>query len=294
MPMDTKMQEKMQEGFDAILQKNILPRDANWKPLLRWLEAQIMPPLYEIKKEGLMCIDTEELIRLIRILDSSWEVNVKGSAGSIPLKDKNLLKYLVLSLHKLLQLSLGLENPCEEDLKKGEIEILGLGSEFIKVGIKKELEGEKGGFIQPYNNEELDALLDLAIRQKQYDRIQEGRGKNIVTLGNIVADVLASIPSDVKAKMNKTDLLNFVGEVMALAGVLDDVPKWKELSEELDRCERNGWLVGDVRKERKKMLENWLKGAKKAYYKSDILGRCKDCSFFDGCGVTKRLADFDI
>ena len=36
MPMDTQMQE----GFDAILQKNRLPRDAHWKPLLDWAEMQ--------------------------------------------------------------------------------------------------------------------------------------------------------------------------------------------------------------------------------------------------------------
>ena len=291
MPMDTKMQE----GFDAILQKNGLPRDAHWKPILDWAEMQKQKPQEEEKKEGLKYIDAEELIRLIKILESSWEVNVKGSAGTIPLKDTNLKKYLVLSLHKLLQLCMGLDKPCEEDGAKGIVTLLALGSaDFVKVGFKKELEGEEGGFIQPYDGEELDALLGMALGLKQYQRIQEGRGKKVVALGNKVAKVLASIPSDVKAMMNKTDLLNFAGEVMALAGVLDEVPKWKELSEELVRCERRGWLVGDVRKERKKMLENWLKDAKKAYNKSEILDKCKECESFDSCAVTRRLADFEI
>ena len=289
------MDTKMQEGFDAILQKNALPSDARWKPLLDWAEMQMQKPQEEGAKEGLKNIDAEELIRLIKILESSWEVNVKGSAGAILLKDKNLKKYLVLSLHKLLQLSMGLDKPCEEDRAEGITRLLAPGSaDFVKVGFKKELEGEEGGFIQPYDGEELDALLGMALGMKQYQRIQEGRGKNVVALGNKVAEVLASIPSDVKAKMNKTDLLNFAGEVMALAGVLDEVPKWKELSEELVRCEKKGWLVGDVRKERKKMLENWLKGAKDAYYKSEILDKCKECEIFDSCAVTRRLADFDI
>lgn len=291
MPMDTQMQE----GFDAILQKNGLPRDAHWKPLLDWAEMQKQMPQEEEKKEGLKYIDLEELIRFLKILDSSWEVNVKGSAGSVLLQDKNLLKYLVLSLHKLIQLSMGLNKPCEEELKEGKQEILAFGNaEIVKVGIKKELEGEEGGFIQPYDSEELDALLEMEMGYKQYNRIQEGRGKNIVALGNKVAEVLASIPSDVKAKMNKTDLLNFAGEVMALAGVLDEVPKWKELTEELVRCEKKGFNVGEARKGRKKMLEYWLKGAKDAYYKSEITDKCKECEIFDSCEVTRRLEDFDI
>lgn len=290
------MDTKMQEGFNAILQKNQLPSDANWKPLLDWIDLQE----YQIQgeedeREGLMFIDAEELIRLIKILQSSWEVNVKGSAGTIPLKDTNLKKYLVLSLHKLLQLSMGLDKPCEEDRAEGIIKLLAPGSaDWVKVGLKKELEGEEGGFIQPYDGEELEALLGLAQGMKRYNRIQEGRGKNVVALGNKVAVVLASIPSSVKVNLSKTDLLNFAGEVMALAGVLDEVPKWKELSEELVRCEMKGWNVGDLRKERKKMLANWLKGAKDAYYKSEITDKCKECKMFDSCAVTRRLADFDI
>ena len=291
MPMDTKMQE----GFNAILQKNALPRDAHWNPLLDWVEMQKQKPQEEGEKEGLMYIDAEELIRLIKILESSWEVNVKGSAGTIPLKDTNLKKYLVLSLHKLLQLSLGLDKPCEEDRAEGITRILAPGSaDFVKVGFKKELEGEEGGFIQPYDGEELDVLLGMALGLKQYNKIQEGRGKNVVALGNKVAEVLASIPSDVKAKMNKTDLLNFAGEVMALAGVLDEESKWKELSEELERCKEKGFNLGAIRKDRKKMLEYWLKGAKEAYLKSEISDKCKECEIFDSCAVTRRLADFDI
>lgn len=289
------METQMQEGFNELLQKNDLPRDAHWKPLLDWAEMQMQKPQDEGEKDGLMYIDAEELIRLIKILESSWEVNVKGSAGTIPLKDKNLLKYLVLSLHKLLQLHFGMDKPCEEDLKEGTIKLLAPGSaDWVKVGIKKELEGEEGGFIQPYDSEELDALLGMALGLKQYNRIQEGRGKNTFALGNKVAEVLASIPCDVKANLNKTDLLNFAGEVMALAGVLDEVPRWKELSEELVRCEKNGWVVGDVRKERKKMLENWLKGAKEIYLKTELPDKCKECESFDSCAISQRLAYFDI
>ena len=249
-------------------------------------------------------MDAEELIRFIMLIEESTEVEVKGKACDSPvgdalIKDKALLKYILLSLHKLLQLRWNLHKPNEEELKEGKMELWGKGmnsKNSVKVEIKEALEGEEGCFIQPYNKEELEALLCVAKGMKDYQALKAGRaGKNIAYLGDKVAEVLASIPEEVKAKIgNKTILLNFAGEVMALAGFLEDVPKWKSLSKELARCERMGYNVGDVRKSRKKMLENWLAQAKKVYSQADLCKECRECKDFGTCPSSAMLKFYDI
>lgn len=290
------MNKEKQAGFEAILERYHLTKEVDRISLQYVVElADFYMPA---PNEGLMFMDAEELIRLIILIKGSAEVEVKGKAGKVAIKDKILLKYMLLSLHKLLQLRWGLNNPTEEELKAGKVNLFERGmnnNNMVEVGIKEVLEGEEGGFIQPYNEEELEALLDVARGQKEYKKQRAGRsGKNIAFLGDMVVKVLACIPDKVKAGMSKTDLLNFAGEVMALAGFLKDVPQWEEKSNELARCERMGYDVGEVRKSRKKMLENWLKQAKKVYCQADLRKECKECKKFNTCPTSEMLKYYDI
>ena len=237
-------------------------------------------------------MDSEALIRAIKLFDAGGAVEIKGAGGSVQIEDETLKHFVLLSLHKLLQMKWTLYNPNEEELQEGKFKRLANGSpDFVEIGFKKDL---GGGFIEPYNSEELEALLKLSEGIKNYKKIRQGRGKNVAYFGDCVAAVLGAIPEEVKASKGKTDLLNFVGEVMELAGILDSVPKWGELSKELERAEASSFYVtGGIRQERQKMLDSWLKGARQIYCKSE-LASCKDCKNFGKCIVSAKLKNYEL
>lgn len=290
----------MKTKFEEILARYNLPKEVNWDAL--WISIDRRRNEDGMRKNHQMGedvqvwdIDAEELIRLIMLLETNNHVLVQGASSSISLVDKALHKYLILSLHKLLQLKWGLENPSKEDLKCGKVGIIAEGAEdFVFVSNRKAFSRKEPFFIQPYDEEDLEKLLVLSKRLKECHQLKQGRGKDISFLGESVALIQASIPNEVKEGLSKTDLLNFVGEVMDMAGLMDNVPKWKALSNELAMREKNGWVLGDIRKERQKMLANWVRRAKEVYSKIQSIDKCKGCKEYEGCIVPNRLKDFDI
>ena len=80
---------------------------------------------------------------------------------------------------------------------------------------------------------------------------------------------------------------------MELAGILDVAPKWLELSSAMARDEELGLLVGDYRRQKQKMLMNWLRSGKKLFCKGDSSPECAEgyCDWYPVCKgrVTKHL-----
>ena len=164
---------------------------------------------------------------------------------------------------------------------------------MVALGIKEPFE-ERGGFIQPFDSKELDSLYIAELGLVNYNTIKKGRGKRRAFLGDKAAAVIASIPSEVRGGFTKTDLLNFVGDIMELAGYLDNEVVWKECTKELERYKELNLSRGAITKQRKKIVENWLKGAKDAYRKADITPKCKDCKCYNDCHVSRVLQFYDI
>lgn len=297
----------MEKNFETILERYAMPQGINWESVRRKIEAELSLILIEtpswkkiIRKgaKGLkfdaMEMDSEALIRTIKLFEAGGAIEIKGEGGSVQIEDETLKHFVLLSLHKLLQMKWALYNPIEEELQEGKFKRLANGSpDWVKIGIKEEL---WGGFIEPYNSEELEGLLMLSEGIKNYKKIRQGRGKNVAYYGDCAAAVLGAIPEEVKAAKNKTDLLNFVGEVMELAGILDNEPHWKKATETLERHEKLGhYDLGADKKARKQIVANWLKGAGRIYCQSELLGcRGKDCKNFGKCIVTEKLNSYEI
>lgn len=292
----------MNKDFETILKRYAMPQGINWESVRRKIEVELSL-IQKPSDEGTAAdegreydateIDSEALIRTIKLLEAGGAIEIKGARGSVQIEDAALKHFVLLSLHKLLQMKWGLDKPTEEELQEGALSLFALGQDCadeVQVGIKEDL---GNGFIQPYNSEELEALLKLSLGIKNYKKIRQGRGKNVAYYGDCVAAVLGAIPEEVKAAKGKTDLLNFVGEVMELEGILDNsVYNW-ELGE-LERAEASPICVtGGIRKKRQKMLAHWLEGARRIYCQSE-LPACKDCKNYGKCFISERLKNYTL
>ena len=288
--------------FEAILGRYNLPKEAHWERLLEGLfgHKMIRDIYFNTDEECLQpwAQDSEELIHLIRAVGKGGEIKVQpASGGAVTIKNKALQKYLLLSLHKLLFLRWQLDSPpSEEELKEGRKWILINGyREPLKVPFKNPLEDEEeGGFIQPFNEEELDTLLRASCWIKEAQKIARGRdNKNFAALGEAVISIKADCPPEA-LKMGKTDLLNYIADIMYLEGFFEGVQDALELSEELEkRLQNPGLTIGEVRRERQKMLTYWVKAAKEVKLKTTCKN-CSQCADFDKCQIRKNLLQYDI
>lgn len=287
--------------FEAILGRYNLPKEAHWERLLEGLLGRKMiRDIYFNTDECLQpwAQDSEELIHLIRAVGKGGEIKVQpASGGAVTIQDKALQKYLLLSLHKLLYLRWQLDTePTEEEKKEGCKWILINGyKEPVKVPFKNLLQDEEGGFIQPFSEEELDTLLEASCWIKEAKNRAKGRGnKNFAALGDAVIGIKADCHPEA-LKMGKTDLLNFIADIMYLEGFFEGVQDAQVLSEELEKRLNNParFKAGEVRKKRQQMLTDWVKAAKKV--KLDTTYRnCSKCEDFEGCQISKNLQQYDI
>lgn len=287
--------EAIHKGFAALLEKYDMPKQADWEFLCYWLDEIGGSPvdIMDLGLLGVQYVDWDELIRLIKLLESSKEVDISNAIGiKVSLNDENLKRYLILSLHKLLYLATRMDNPSKEEAQRGEHTIWRFGKQYT-IKLKKPLEGERGDYVEPFSSEELDKLLEMNAPLKAFKHKARAKGKYTPLLGDRVAEVLTYIPDEAYLGKSKTDMLNFAGELLELAGVLDVAPKWLELSRAMAMAENNGLLVGDYRRQRQKMLMNWLRSGKKLFCKGDSSLECDEeaCDWYPVCKgrVTKYL-----
>ena len=274
------------EGFESILERYDMPKQADWERLKYWLEEAEGNPvdIMDLKWGGLEYIDWVELIRLIKLLESSESVEVSSpSKIKVSLNDSNTHKYLLLSLHKLLYQCLETNYRSNKDSDTLTIWRFGKVYELQK---KKPLGGADSDFYEPFSSEELDKLLEMEMRLKAFEKKARGKGKYYAPLlGDRVAEVLEYIPEEALAGKSKTDILNFAGEIMELGNILYVAPQWEALSKELAEAEGKGWIVGDLRRQRQKMLMYWLKSGKALFCKGDSSLYCNEdnCDWYPVC-----------
>ena len=287
--------------FEAILGRYNLPKEAHWERLLEGLlgHKMIRDIYFNTDEECLQpwAQDSEELIHLIKAIGEGGEILVQPATGqAVKIQNKALQKYLLLSLHKLLYLRWGFDSkPTKEEAEEGSRGLYINGySKPVKVGIKQPLEGEEGGFIQPFNEEELETLLQASCWLKEAQKIARGReNKNFAALGEAVISIKADCPPEA-LKMSKTDLLNFIADIMCQEGFFEGVPDALALSVEMEkRLQNPGLTIGEVRRERQKMLTYWVKAARGVKLKTTYKN-CNQCADFDKCQIGKNLLRYDI
>lgn len=284
--------------FEAILGRYNLPKEAAWDRLKEGILEHKRALDWQTSETECLQVwgqDSEELIHLIKAVEGAGKISVKPDSGkAVTIEDKALQKYLLLSLHKLLYLRWGFDSmPAEEEAKEGKRWLLISGyQEPAKVGIKQPLEGEEGGFIQPFTEEELETLLRASCWIKKAQKIARGRdNQNFAALGEAVIGIKADCPPEA-LKMGKTDLLNFIADIMYLEGFFEGVPDASKLSVELEKRLQNPSLIsGDVRKERQKMLSYWVKAAKAVKLKTTHK-KCSQCA--NVCHLGKDLEQYNL
>lgn len=285
--------------FEALLDRYNLPKEAAWDSLKEGVRFHKMVLDMKTSEEDSLQVwgqDSEELIRLIKAVEGAATIKVLPDNGrGVTIEDKPLLHYLLLSLHKLLYLRWGFDSePTEEETKEGRRWLLVDGyKEPAKVGIKQPLAGEKEGFIQPFNEEELDILLRVSCWIKEAQRIVKGKGKNLAALGDAVVSIKADCPPEV-LKLCRTDLLNFIADLMYYEGFFEGAPKAQALSKELEEDLQSPYKTTyGLRNARQRMLSDWIVAAKKVKMKTT----CKDCSQCAKnkvCPVSKNLKQYDF
>lgn len=282
--------------IDYKLLQEGMPVGKEWMPLFEELERLNNPCKVEADKYP-WYIDSEELILLINLVRGGglFRREEKGEKGKVKIQykeaitDEALKKYLLLSLHKLLFLRWGFDCGLNEKEKElGQITIPGVGcKEFAIVKPPKAL-GGTGDFVQPFSEEELNALLDISNALNEAKKIQAGReGKNRAALGNMVVRIKAECPTEV-LDLNKTDRLNFIADLMLFAGV--KVPQ--QMRVETNNLHNPIYSPGEARKARRKMLENWAGAARKVEEKT-FYKKCQGCAEFEKCAISQNLKRFD-
>ena len=286
--------------FEAILGRYNLPKEAAWDSLKEGILGHRMMLGWQTSEEESLQVweqDSEELIHLIKAVGEGGEIQVQPATGkAVKIQNKALQKYLLLSLHKLLYLRWGFDSkPTKEEAKEGSRWLYINGySKPVKVGIKQPLEGEEGGFIQPFNEEELETLLQASCWLNEAKKIARGRGgQSLAALGEAVIRIKADCPPEA-LKMGKTDLLNFIADIMYQEGFFEGVPDALALSVELEKRLKNPlYTTGEVRRERQKMLTYWVKAAKEVKLKTTYKN-CSQCADFDNCHRKMDLEQYNL
>ena len=286
--------------FEAILGRYSLPKEAAWDSLKEGILGHKMMLDWHTSEEESLQVwqqDSEELIHLIKAIGEGGEILVQPATGqAVKIQNKALQKYLLLSLHKLLYLRWGFDSkPTKEEAEEGSRGLYINGySKPVKVGIKQPLEGEEGGFIQPFNEEELETLLQASCWLKEAQKIARGRGnKNFAALGEAVISIKADCPPEA-LKMSKTDLLNFIADIMYQEGFFEGVPDALALSVEMEKRLQNPlYTTGEVRRERQKMLTYWVKAAREVKLKTTYKN-CSQCVDFENCPRSKDLEQYNL
>ena len=287
--------------FNAILDRYDMPKKEDWSAIIELIWYGENEGVLDIELEGLEYIDWEELIHLIELLESSKGlIRVKGNV-EVNLNNDSLKRYLLLSLHRLLYLSTGMYKASDNEVQEGKFKLMRLGK-TCELNIKEPLEGVDSGFIEPFSPEELDKLLKIQLGIKRHiQRLKgegRGEGKYIPYLGIRVSEVLDLMPERVYLEKKKTDILNFAGDILQLAGNLSSEPKWAELTKKYDRVKKTGW--GDlsaIRKERQKKVLYWLKRGKEVSCKGENTQFCeKDvCDWYSQCkGKIAKYLDLKL
>lgn len=286
--------------IDYKLLQEGMPVGKEWMPLFEELERLNNPCKVEADKYP-WYIDSEELIQLINLVRGGglFRREEKGKKGKVKIQykeaitDEALKKYLLLSLHKLLFLRWGFDWGLNEKEKElGQITIPGVGcKEFAIVKPPKAL-GGTGDFVQPFSEEELNALLDISKALNEAKKIQAGREeKNRAALGNMVVKIKAECPEKV-LQMNQTDRLNFIADLMCWAGLLEGEQGEMDLWNALKEAKEKGDNLGGIRQERKNNLRSWVNASRnveiKTFYK-----KCQGCTEFEKCAISQNLKRFD-
>lgn len=283
--------------FEVILGRYNLPKEADWDSLKEGILGHKMMLDWHTSEEESLQVwqqDSEELIHLIKAIGEGGEIQVQPATGNaVKIQNKALQKYLLLSLHKLLYLRWGFDSDAtEEEAKEGRKWLYINGySKPVKVGIKQPLEG---GFIQPFNEEELETLLQASCWLKEAQKIARGRGnKNFAALGEVVISIKADCPPEA-LKLSKTDLLNFIADIMYQEGFFEGVPDALALSVEMEKRLQNPlYTTGEVRRERQKMLTYWVKAAREVKLKTTYKN-CSQCADFENCPRSKDLEQYNL
>lgn len=250
--------EKVAE-FEKLLDIYGLPKEADWFWVTQTLHligkshsnlADLLfdpHPYYTLQKD-----DINDLLHLIKIFDRHKTIIIQGGGTKFEIKEGELHKWLRISLHNLLYKVLELGDPTSLTTFF-----------FTEQGIKvpQSLEGEGENWVEAFSNDSIEKLADLyEARIFERKKLVDSKQINRTALGSWIVELASKLPEEALQLMDKTSLLNFCGDLLALTGALDKYEKWNDKTREL--YDRPAYMnTGDARSSRMDLVEYWVKKA---------------------------------
>lgn len=255
------MESDIRKLFEKWLEIYQLRKDVEWDGVIRCLVAindkVLRRFVNEIASSKLSDTDCRDLLHLIRMFDRCKNIDVIGQTETIRIGQGNLQKWLRLSLHKILYQTLEMDIIDEEGVKTI------VGTEDM-VEVRQPLKVGHScfrGYVEAFPSDTIDDLLKLYEGNIYDNKIRTQRSElDIVALGLDVIELSIRFPQEILQQMNKTELLNFCGDILGVVRNLTKLEKWVNYSLELN--ERPAYMTtGDLRRSRMKIVEHWVKAA---------------------------------
>ena len=246
--------------FSQLLDIYGLPKEVDWE---NFIINEIDFINISAYKEELGDEDICDLLQLIKMFTKHKTIVVSGQAEKLEIRQGNLQKWLLLSLHTLLDKALPYHYEKDDDERLYPF----LWGTLSAMDIDRpcHYDGYYDGFVEAFPDDTIEDIHKLYQEEVAEKRIREGRNKlDYVHWGCLIMECVELMPEIAIQQMNKTDVFNFCGDVLELTGQLDQCELWNNVTNELRNRPAN-MITGDLRKQRKKMVENWIKQAIKYF-----------------------------